>query len=288
MRVFAAAALLFAATAAALAQSNEQPGPPPKLVKIKDDLYMVENVNANLADLVAYGGNVTLYLTNGGVIMVDSKFDRNHDDLMAKVKSLTDKPVKYVVLTHNHAYHAGGAEKMEAAGATIVISADDRDNMLRAPGQSWLPQLGYIGQARVTVGGKEAQLHQMRGHTRGDTVVYFPAARVVAAGDLLTTADTIPLIVNYADGGNWTDWSKSADEILKLDFDVLIPGHGPAINKQQLREIRTRFVAIQERVRVLNREKKTQEEISQTLIREFNWGAGPSAGNLPGMMQEFR
>src|ERR1700724_1301653 len=120
--------------------------------------------------------------------------------------------------------------------------------MLRAANPAWLPQVTYIWQARLFLGGKEAQLYQYRGHTRGDTVVYFPADRVLCAGDLVTTADTIPLIVNYPDGGSWMDWSKSIDEILKIDFDVLIPGHGPAVGKSRLVEIRNTRVAGRERV----------------------------------------
>jgi cyclase len=263
------------------------PGPPPTLVKVKDDLYILQNGNSNMAELVAYGGNATFYLTDGGVILVDSKSDGEHDDLLAKLKTLTDKPIKYVILTHNHGDHSGGAAKLQAMGATLLISAADRDNMVRGK-QPGIPDIGISGQAQVVLGGKEVQLREFRGHTRGDTVAYFPALRVICVGDLLTTADTIPMIVNYADGGSWTDWSKSIDEILKMDFDVVIPGHGPAVTKAQLRDIRAKFGALQERVRAMNREKKTQEEITQTLVKEFNWGAGPSAGQIPGMMIELR
>ena len=269
------------------AQPAPPPGPGPKLEKIKDDLYLIENANANLDDLRNYGGNVTVYLTNEGVLLVDCKFDQNHDDVVAKVKSLTDKPIKYVVLTHNHADHAGGAAKMQAMGASLLISSDDRDNMVRAK-QTGVPDVGYAGRVQVTLAGKQAQLRQFRGHTRGDTIVYFPAERVISMGDLLTTSEQIPLIVNYGDGGTWMDWSRSIDEILKLDFDVAIPGHGPMVTKAQIVTIRNRMEKIFERVRALNREKKNQEEITQALVKEFNWGAGPSAGNIPGMMQELR
>jgi glyoxylase-like metal-dependent hydrolase (beta-lactamase superfamily II) len=177
---------------------------------------------------------------------------------------------------------------MQALGATIVISADDRENMARVPDAPWVPQFGYIGQAQLVLGGKEAHLYQYRGHTRGDTVVYFPADRVIVMGDLLTTSDDIPLIVNYPDGGNWMDWSKSIDDILKLDFDVAIPGHGPMVTRQQVVNIRNKMVAIRERVHAMNRDKKSQQEITETLLKEFNWGMGPSAANIPGMMQEFR
>src|SRR5215467_9329187 len=285
MRKILATFLFLAVSSAATAQ---QSAIPTKLVKVRDDLYMIENMNTTVADIGMYGGNITVFLTNDGAVLVDSKNDRTHDDFVAKVKSLTDKPIKYVVLTHNHADHSAGAPKMQALGASIIISADDRENMARVPNAPWLPQFGYIGQAQLVVGGKEARLYQYRGHTRGDTVVYFPADRVVAMGDLLTTSDDIPLIVNYPDGGSWMDWSKSIDDVLKLDFDVAIPGHGPLVTKQQVLNIRNKMVAVRERIRALNREKKTQEEISEAVIKDFNWGMGPSAGNIPGMKQELR
>jgi glyoxylase-like metal-dependent hydrolase (beta-lactamase superfamily II) len=269
-------------------QANQPPPPVPQLHKIKDDLYVIENTHAIMGELIYWGGNATAYLTSAGVILVDSKFERAHDDLVAKVNSLTDKPIKYVILTHNHGDHSGGAEKLEAMGATVIISADDRDNMARTPNQSWLPAEGYVGQMRLVLGGKDVELRQLRGHTRGDTIVYFPADRVVCAGDLLTTSDQIPGIVSYPDGGSWTDWQKSIDEILKMDFDEVIPGHGPPITKAELVTYRNKMAAMLERFRAMNREHKSQEEITQTLVKEFNWGSGPSAGNIPGMMQELR
>ena len=95
-----------------------------------------------MADLVAYGGNATFYLTDAGVILVDSKSDGEHDDLLAKLKTLTDKPIKYVILTHNHGDHSGGAAKLQAMGATLLISAADRENMIRG-NQQGIPDIGY-------------------------------------------------------------------------------------------------------------------------------------------------
>jgi len=290
LRVIHVIAALFIVGAVAWAQASPDrpaPGPPPNLVKVKDDLYILQNGNSNMAELAAYGGNAIFYLTDAGVILVNSKSAGEHDDLLGKLKTITDKPIKYLILTHNHGDHSGGAAKLQAMGVTLLISAADRENMIRG-NQPGIPDLGYLGQAQVVLGGKEVQLREFRGHTRGDTVAYFPANRVICLGDLLTTADTIPMIVNYGDGGSWSDWSKSIDEVLKMDFDVVIPGHGPSVTKAQLRDIRAKFGAIQERVRTMNREKKTQDEITQTLVKEFNWGAGPSAGQIPGMMLELR
>jgi cyclase len=265
-----------------------QTGSPTQVRKIRDDVYVIENAVTNLENIRKYGGNVLVYLTPDGVILVDCKFETMHDDIVEKVKSLTDKPIKYVILTHNHADHAGGAAKMAASGATIIISTDDLENLARAPNQSWLPEVGYSERAQLRLGGKKVELYEVRGHTRGDTLVYFPAERLVESGDLFATVEELPYIVDYSSGGNWTDLSDEIDRLLQLDFDVVIPGHGPPVGRQDVVKIRDRVVAIRERFRALNREKKAQEEIGQTLMKEFGWGKEPAPGNIPGMMQELR
>jgi len=265
------------------------PGPPPKLTKISENIHLIENQATSMSDLVAYGGNLTIYTTAAGLILVDSKNAQIHKDVISKIQSVSSKPVRYVVLTHNHGDHAGGAALFESEGAQLIISKKDRDNMAKAPNPAWLPSFGYSGAATLSLGGTEVQLTEMRGHTRGDTVVYFPAERVICAGDLVTYPwDDIPLIINYADGGNWTDWDQSIRTILSMDWDILIPGHGHPMNKQQLTDTHTRMLHVMDRVRSLNREKKTQDEIAQTLVKEFNWGSGPAAGVLPGMIAELR
>ena len=258
-----------------------------RLVKVKDDVYVIQNVNNTVADIGQFGGNVTIYLTDAGVLLVDSKNERMHDDIVAKVKTLTDKPISYVVLSHNHGDHAGGAAKMQAAGATVVISREDREQLAKA-GQAGLPPVAYHDSLQLFLGGKEVQLREFCGHTRGDTVVVLPAARVVVAGDLVTTPDSIPQIVNYGDGGNWTDMSRTLDEIAKLDFDVLVAGHGPVLTKDAFLRHRDKVAAIRERVRALNRQRASQQEITDALLKEFNYGTGPAAGQIAPMMAELK
>ena len=268
-------------------QPAQAPAPVPKLVKVSDDLYVIQNVNNTVAEIGQNGGNVTIIVTPEGVILVDSKNERMHDDIVAKVKSVTDRPIKYMVLTHNHGDHSGGSARLQAIGVTVMSSIGSRDNMARtnAPGQA---QIAYSGHVEISLGGRRLQLRELRGHTRGDTVITLPASRALIAGDLVTTPDSIPTIVNYADGGNWTELGESLDAIGGMEFDVLIAGHGPNLSKAEFLKFRDKTAAIRERFRALNREKKTQEEIGQTLMKEFNWGTGPAAGNLAGMMQELR
>jgi cyclase len=264
-----------------------QPPSLPRLVKVKDDVYVIQNQENTVAQIGTLGGNVTIYLTNEGVILIDSKNEQMHDDIVSKVRSLTDKPIKYVVLTHNHGDHSGGSAKMQQIGATVIISEEDRLNMQRG-NQPGLPEIAYHERAQISLGGKEVRLREFCGHTDGDTVAYLPAARIVVVGDLVTTPDTIPQIVNYGDRGNWTDMGKALDEIAKMDFDFLVGGHGPVLTKQEFLKHRDKVAGIRERVRELNRQGKTQEEITQTLIKEFNYGVGFEAGQIGPMMLELK
>src|SRR5258708_9586260 len=95
---------------------TQNPTAPPKLQinKVKDDLFEIEND----------GGNVAVYVTNEGVILIDDKFDRDHDQIMDLVKSVTAQPIKYVVSTHHHEDHSGGNIKMFAMGLEIISTAN--------------------------------------------------------------------------------------------------------------------------------------------------------------------
>ena len=120
---------------------------------------------------------------------------------------------------------------MAASGATVIISTDDFENLARAPNPTWLPDVSYSGRAQLHLGGKTVELYEVRGHTKGDTLVYFPAERIVESGDLFATVEELPYIVDYTGGGNWTDLSDEIDELLKLDFDLVVPGHGPPVTR---------------------------------------------------------
>src|SRR5665213_4241009 len=118
----------------------QQPASPSKLEKVKDDLYVISGD----------GGNTTVYLTNAGVILVDAKFERDHDDIMDKVKSLTDKPIKYVISTHPHGDHTGGNEKMRPF-AVIVGHREGRADMIqqKLPGA---PDVTFTDEMSINLG----------------------------------------------------------------------------------------------------------------------------------------
>src|SRR5580692_1471156 len=107
---------------AAVAYTQNQAKQPPqlKINKIKDDLYEIEGD----------GGNVAVYITNEGLILIDDKFDYDHDAIMEKIKSVTNQPVKYVISTHYHEDHSGGNAKMYGAGAEIISTTQSHKNIV--------------------------------------------------------------------------------------------------------------------------------------------------------------
>ena len=90
----------------------------------------MEKVTDNLYVIIGDGGNVAVMPTSEGVIVVDDKFAQDAPQIMAKIKSVTDKPVRYVLNTHQHGDHTGGNEAMLAANAEIIIHKNARANMV--------------------------------------------------------------------------------------------------------------------------------------------------------------
>ncbi len=266
----------------AYTQNQGKQAPQLTINKVKDDLYNIEGD----------GGNVAVLVTSEGVILVDDKFDRDHDAIVANIKSVTNQPVKYVLSTHHHADHSGG-NAMFLPTAEIISTANARTNILEhkqsnAPPGVAPARLVFTQETAVFLGGKEARArHFGRGHTNGDAVIYFPALRTIHTGDLM--AGTSPLI-DYPGGGSVVEWTKTLDAAMKLDFDTVIPGHGKVTNKAGLLAYRDNVEKLRNRVSGLIREGKGQDDVGKVVMAEYGWAAGSlnMQWSLPGMMTELK
>src|SRR3984957_10596786 len=257
---------------------TQTPQTPPelKLEKIKDDLYAI----------IGDGGNVAVYITSDGVILIDDKFERDYTDIMAKVKSVTNQPVKYVLNTHQHGDHTGGNAKMFAS-AEIIAHKNARANMV-AGAMPGVPRISFSDETEVFLGGKEVRARYFgRGHTNGDAVIYFPALKTIHTGDLM--AGTTPLI-DYTGGGSLIEWTKTLDSAMKLDFETVIPGHGAVTNKAGLLTYRNNVEKLRTRATGLVREGKSQEEVGKVMAAEFGWAPASMQAqwSLPGIMTELK
>jgi cyclase len=205
----------------------------------------LQKVTDNLYVIVGSGGNVAVMPTSEGVIVVDDKFAQDAPQIMAKIKSVSDKPVRYVINTHQHGDHTGGNEAMLAANAEILIQKNARANMVtnKMPGQ---PRITFTDESQVFLGGKEVVArHVGRGHTNGDAVVLFPSERVLHTGDLFVVGTPF---CDTNNGGSIKEWDQTIQKILAMDFDTVIPGHGPVSKKADLEKWMQTIAAVRGQV----------------------------------------
>jgi cyclase len=241
----------------------------------KPGLYVIPGFDGNMS-----GGNVTVRVTGEGVILVDDKFVDSHAFIMEQVRKVTAEPVRYVLNTHHHFDHTGSnADFMPAA--QVIGHENARINLLRA-GQTGAPPLTFATRTTVFLGNAEVQAHYFgRGHTDGDSLIYFPDLRTVHTGDLILWGDrmdgtTLSPFIDYANGGSAIAWTATLDGLLSLDFDTVIPGHGPILNKDDVRLFREKFASLQQRMSQLIESGVTREAIVTELNTEdLNWPLVP-------------
>jgi glyoxylase-like metal-dependent hydrolase (beta-lactamase superfamily II) len=166
-------------------------------------------------------------------------------DVIRRIREVTDKPIKYVVLTHYHAVRVLGASAYKPQ--QIIASQDTYDLIVERgeadkaseigrfprlfsnvetvpPGVTW-PTITFTGKMTLWLGKLEVQILQLgRGHTKGDTVVWLPKDRVLLSGDLVEF-DATP----YAGDAYFQDWPRTLDNVAALKPLALVPGRGPAL-----------------------------------------------------------
>ena len=166
-------------------------------------------------------------------------------DVVRRIREVTDKPIRYVVLTHYHAVRVLGAS---AYGAQQILASEDTYDLIVErgeadkaseigrfprlfsnvetvpPGMTW-PTLTFNRKMTLWLGKLEVQLLQLgRGHTKGDTVVWLPQERTLFSGDLVEF-DATP----YAGDAYFKDWPQTLDNLAALKPLALVPGRGAAL-----------------------------------------------------------
>jgi glyoxylase-like metal-dependent hydrolase (beta-lactamase superfamily II) len=179
----AAVALVLVGHSAWVVYSQARPPAVLKTERVKGDLHMISGE----------GGNVALYATSDGVILVDDMFDRNHAGILEQVRTVTDRPLRYVVNTHQHDDHAGGDFKMLPI-AEVIAHRNARANLKDrkrpyyedTPGTPiGLPRITFTDRLDLHLGGRDVEAYYFgRGHTSGDAIIYFPELKTIHTGDL--------------------------------------------------------------------------------------------------------
>jgi glyoxylase-like metal-dependent hydrolase (beta-lactamase superfamily II) len=266
----------------------QPPAPAPLAIKpVKPGLYMVTGA----------GGNVTVRVTTEGLVVVDSKNNGQavFDDLMGRIRSVSDQPVKWVIDTHHHADHTGNNARFLAAGATVIGHENlsvQLDKLTPPPNGTVpaKPSITYASRYAIKLGGKTVELrHFAPAHTGGDTLVWFPDLKVVSTGDEFVIRPTGPNI-DYAGGASVVGWIRSLDDVLKLDWDTAIAGHGDDIYRRaDVLGFQTKMKTLLSRAQAAVKAGATSQTLMSQVKTDDLWGFAPTfwdAGRTAGLYAE--
>jgi cyclase len=236
-----------------------------KIRLLKPNLYMI----------TGGGANTLIRVTPEGLIVVDTKNpgDDNYNRVMEEIKSVSSLPVKYVFNTHHHPDHVGTNQKFIDAGAQVIALEELKTRMGSDPRTKDIPGRATVTFAKdydLKFGGAEVQAHSYgRGHTGDDTMVYFVDSKVVMVSDQMT--DNAPL-VDWANGGSAVEWNRSLDGVLKLDFDMAIPGRGEPKTRADVQAYRDKFASVVSRASDAIKAGATKETLaSQVKTDDIGW-----------------
>jgi len=205
-------------------------------------------LSANAYAYTAEGDpNTGVIVGDDAVMVIDTQATpAMAEDVIRRIRAVTDKPIRYVVLSHYHAVRVLGAA---AYGAEQIIASRDTYDLIRERGEqdkaseigrfprlfqavetvpaglTW-PSITFSGSMSIWLGGLEVQLLQLgRGHTKGDTVAWLPEQRILFSGDLVEF-DATP----YAGDAYFGQWPATLDALSALQPRALVPGRGPALS----------------------------------------------------------
>lgn len=236
-----------------------------KIRQLKPDLYLI----------TGGGANTLIRVTKEGLIVVDAKnpSDENFNRLMEEIRSVSPQPVRIVINTQHHPDHVGNNQKFIDAGAQVVALEALKTHMASDPRTKAIPGLPTQTFARshvVKLGGVEVRAEFFgRGHTGGDTMVHFPDAKVVMVSDHMT--DGTP-IVDFANGGSAVEWTRALDGVLKMDFEMAIPGRGEPKTRAEVQAFRDRFNTVVTRARAAIKAGATRDQLAtQVKTEDLGW-----------------
>jgi glyoxylase-like metal-dependent hydrolase (beta-lactamase superfamily II) len=256
--------LVIGLAVAGVAAQQQRPRIPPtgKIKHVSDNLYVIPGA----------GGNTTVFVTRGGVVLVDTKLPNNGEPILTQVRTVTDKPVTMIINTHSHPDHIGSNDYFPAS-VEVVAHENTRKWMAANPqvasNAAAMPDKTFTD--RMTLGTDDDRIDLYyfgAGHTNGDAFVVFPARRAMAAGDMFAWKMS-PLIDPKA-GGSVLALPDTLEKAVKgiPNVDTVIEGHGDVNTWQGFLDYVAFTRALVDAARS-GMAKKTAEEIAAELRSKF-------------------
>jgi glyoxylase-like metal-dependent hydrolase (beta-lactamase superfamily II) len=226
--------------------------------------YVPTSLSSTVTMIKGRGGNIAVSAGEDGVFIIDDQLEPLTDQLVAAIRLISDEPIRFVINTHYHGDHVGGNEKIGKAGAVIIahdnirerMTTDQFNHFFNDTTPAWpkgaLPVVTFNNQATLHLNGESVTAyHVPRGHTDGDSIVYFSESNVLHMGDIFFNG-RYPYI--DLDGGGTIQGMISAVEkglVLSNDETRVIAGHGPMSDRAGLQEYHDFLVTVRDRVQAL-------------------------------------
>ena len=229
-----------------IAGAQNAQAPLPGIQKVKDNLYVI--AGSDPSDRSKFtGGNVGVFVTDAGVVLVDTKLANYGQGIMDQVKTVTSKPVTTIINTHTHGDHTGSNEFFPAT-VDIVTHENTKTNMAKMDAFKGdkaraLPKRTFKDKMSIGSGKDRVDLYYFGpGHTNGDAFVVYPALRVLQTGDMFAWRDA-PFI-DPANGGSGVELPNTLSKAIAgiKGVDTVIPGDSPVMAPKDLQEFQ-RFTA---------------------------------------------
>ena len=295
-RKFIAVAIIAVAAAVPAAQQQTRPatagGATPRPL---DVIQVRENVHLIAGD----GGNITVQSGPDGVVVVDTGAGQRSQDVLAAIRTISDRPIRYVLNTSAQADYVGGNAAISAVGdalvgggaqAAAVVAgvrtgaarlahenvllrmSSSRDGNTPAPEAGW-PTEGFIDKKNIYLNGEAIQLiHQPAAHTDGDSIVFFRRSDVIAAGDIIDTTG-FPRI-DIARGGSIQGSIDALNVLVDLAVPptpliwqeggtVVVPGRGHLLEQADVVEYRDMVTVVRDVVQSMIKKGMTLEQIQK-------------------------
>lgn len=228
------------------ARQAPPPGPAPAslkattIEKVSENLYVITGSSIASMDTFS-GGNTAVFVTDRGVILVDTKLPGWGQPILERIRTVTDKPITTIINTHTHDDHTGSNDFFGASVETIVHE-NTRTNMTRSDAfkgekAKFVPKRTYKDKLTLGSGKDQVDLHYFGvGHTNGDTFVVFPALRVMHTGDMFAWK-ALPFI-DTSNGGSVVAHAETLGKVVAgiQNVDTVITGHTPVLTWNDFRE----------------------------------------------------
>jgi cyclase len=245
-------------------------------------------VQRNIYALFGPGGNSTVSVGDEGVLVVDTMTADAAPDVVAAIKTISNKPIRWIINTHSHRDHTGGNAVVAKSGVYVatgntrggggasILSFESALMRLnggaespdKVPEAGWPTDSFFVKQKDMFFNGEPVlTMHVPNAHSDGDAIVFFRRSDVIAAGDVFTP-DRYP-VIDLNEGGSINGIIAGLNLLIELavpEFNeeggtMIVPGHGRVCDESDVGDYRGMVTIVRDRIRDLIAKKMTLEQV---------------------------